>query len=403
MSITQRARRIKPSPTLAITAKFKAMKAEGIDVVGFGAGEPDFDTPEHIKEAAIKAIKDGMTKYTPVGGIPELKKAIVEKFKRDNDLEYSVDQILVSPGAKYSLYLAMQVLLEEGDVIIIPAPYWVSYSDQALLADADFRLIQTTEKTGFKISAQDLQKVIDDIKNDGLNPKVFLLNSPSNPTGAAYEPEELKEIGQILVENNIWVISDEIYEFLVYDGYKHHSIVALVPALKDKAIVINGVSKTYSMTGWRIGYAAGPADVIKAMTNIQSQSTSNPTSISQAAALAALTGPQDCVEEMRKEFDKRRQYIVERLNSIPGITCFKPKGAFYVFPNVSGLFGKKYGDRVINSATDFADYLLEEAKVAVVPGAGFGNDNYVRMSYATSMEEIKRGLDRIEEAVKKLQ
>ncbi len=403
MSISQRARRIKPSPTLAITAKFKAMKADGIDVVGFGAGEPDFDTPEHIKEAAIEAIKKGMTKYTPVGGIPELKKAIVEKLKKDNDLEYSVDQILVSPGAKYSLYLTMQVLLEEGDVIIIPAPYWVSYSDQSLLADADFRLIQTTEKSGFKISPQDLQKVINDIKNDGLNPKAFLLNSPSNPTGAAYEVEELKEIGQILVENNIWVISDEIYEFLTYDGYKHHSIVALVPSLKEKAVVINGVSKTYSMTGWRIGYAAGPVEVIKAMTNIQSQSTSNPTSISQAAALAALTGPQNCVEEMRKEFDKRRQYIVERLNSIPGISCFKPKGAFYVFPNVSGLFGKKYGDKAINSASDFATYLLDEAKVAVVPGAGFGNDNYIRMSYATSLEEIKKGLDRIEEAVNKLQ
>ncbi len=403
MSISQRARRIKPSPTLAITAKFKAMKAEGIDVVGFGAGEPDFDTPEHIKEAAIKAIKEGMTKYTPVGGIPALKNAIIEKFKRDNDLEYTPEQILVSPGAKYSLYLAMQVLLEKGDVIIIPAPYWVSYSDQALLADADFRLIQTTESTGFKITAKDLKKVIDDIKQDGLNPKVFLLNSPSNPTGAAYEAEELKEIGEVLAENNIWVISDEIYESLVYDGYKHRSIVSIVPALKEKAIVINGVSKTYSMTGWRIGYAAGPVDVIKAMTNIQSQSTSNPTSISQAAALAAITGPQDCVEEMRKEFDKRREYIVERLNSIPGITCFKPKGAFYVFPNVSGLFGKKVGDRTINSATDFAAYLLEDAKVAVVPGAGFGNDNYVRMSYATSMKEIERGLDRIEEAVKKLQ
>ena len=263
-------------------------------------------------------------------------------------------------------------------------------------------MIQTTEKNGFKITAQDLQRVIEDIKNDGLNPKVFLLNSPSNPTGAAYEKEELVEIGKILVENNIWVISDEIYEFLVYDGYKHNSIVALVPELKDKAIVINGVSKTYSMTGWRIGYAAGPVDVIKAMTNIQSQSTSNPTSISQAAALAALTGPQDCVEEMRKEFDKRRQYIVERLNKISGLSCFKPKGAFYVFPNVSGVFGKKFGDKVINSATDFAAYLLDEAKVAVVPGAGFGNDNYVRMSYATSMEEIKRGLDRIEEAVSKL-
>ncbi len=402
MSLSERAKKIKPSPTLAITAKFKAMKAEGIDVVGFGAGEPDFDTPDHIKEAAIKAIKDGMTKYTPVGGIPELKKAIVEKFKRDNNLEYTVDQILVSPGAKFSLYLAMQVLLQKGDVIIIPAPYWVSYSDQALLADAEFRLIHTTEKTGFKITPEDLEKTISEVKSNGLNPKVFLLNSPSNPTGAAYEAEELKEIGKILVKHGLWVISDEIYEFLVYDGYKHHSIVALVPELKERAIVINGVSKTYSMTGWRIGYAAGPVDVIKAMTNIQSQSTSNPTSISQAAALAALTGPQNCVEEMRKEFDKRRTYIVDRLDSIDGISCFKPKGAFYVFPNVSGLFGKKYGDKVINSATDFAEYLLEEAKVAVVPGAGFGNDNYVRMSYATSMEEIKRGLDRIEEAVKKL-
>ncbi len=402
MNLSNRAKRIKPSPTLAITAKFKAMKAEGIDVVGFGAGEPDFDTPQHIKDAAIKAINEGMTKYTPVGGIPQLKKAIVEKFKKDNNLEYTTDQILVSPGAKFSLYLAMQALLQNGDVILIPAPYWVSYSDQALLTDADFRLIQATEKTDFKISADDLKKVVENIKSEGLNPKVFLLNSPSNPTGTAYDVEELKAIGEVLLENNMWILSDEIYEFLVYDGYKHNSIVAVMPELKERAIVINGVSKTYSMTGWRIGYAAGPTDIIKAMTNMQSQSTSNPTSISQAAALAALTGPQDCVEEMRKEFDKRREYIAERLNKIEGISCYRPIGAFYVFPNVSGLFGKKYGDRVINSATDFAAYLLDEAKVAVVPGAGFGNDNYVRMSYATSMEEIKRGVDRIEEAVKNL-
>ena len=402
MSLTQRAKRIKPSPTLAISAKAKQLKAEGQDVIGFGAGEPDFDTPEFIKEAAIKAIQDGMTKYTAVGGIPELKNAIIEKFKKDNGLEFAANEILVSPGAKYSLYLAMQALLEKDDVMIIPAPYWVSYSAQAELADGGFRLINTTEKTGFKITGSELEAVIADIKKDGKNPKAFLINSPSNPTGAAYEDEELIELANILHKNNIWVITDEIYEFLVYDGYKHNSILALAPEIRPHTIVINGVSKTYSMTGWRIGYAGGPADVIKAMTNIQSQSTSNPTSISQAAALAALTGPQECVEEMRVQFDKRRKYIVDRLNAIDGISCYSPKGAFYVFPNISGVFGKKFEGKAINSGSDFADYLLDTVKVAVVPGVGFGNDDFVRMSYATSMEDIEKGLDRIEEAVNKL-
>jgi aspartate aminotransferase len=396
MQLARRVKEIKPSPTLAVDAKAKALLAQGIDVVGFGAGEPDFDTPDNIKEAAIKAIKSGFTKYTPAGGTEELKKAVCQKFKQDNNLDYTPPEILISCGAKHSLYNICQALFEEGDEVLIPSPYWVSYPDMVMLAGGTPVIIKTTEKTGFRMTAQDLEKAITP------KTKALILNSPSNPTGASYSKEDLTAIARVVLKKGIIVISDEIYEKLIYDGFQFSSIASCDPALKPQTLVVNGVSKSYSMTGWRIGYAAGPKDVISAMTNIQSQSTSNPTSIAQKASLEALNGPQDFIPMMVKEFDRRRTYMVDRLNAMPGVSCFKPSGAFYAFPNVSGVYGRKAGSLTIADSSTFTQYLLESVNVAVVPGVAFGADENIRLSYATSFANIEKGLDRIQKAIEAL-
>jgi aspartate aminotransferase len=396
MGIAKRALAIKPSPTLATAAKAKAMKAQGIDVVDFGVGEPDFDTPENVKQAGIKAIQSGFTKYTPAGGTDELKEAVVEKFKKDNGLHYEKSQVLISCGAKHSLYNIAEALFNPGDEVIIPSPYWVSYPDQVLLNDAVPVIVETTEEEGFKLSAKKLEEAITK------KTKALVLNSPSNPTGLAYDKKTLEEIAAIAVRHKTYVISDEIYEKLIYDGFKHFSIASFGQEVKDLTIVVNGVSKSHAMTGWRIGYAAGPKDVITAMANIQSQSTSNPASISQKAAVEALRGPQDFIRTMNIEFDKRRKYMVERLNKIKGMSCLMPVGAFYAFPKVSQLYGKSVNGRRIANSSELAAYLLEEAKVALVSGDAFGADAYIRLSYATSLENITKGLDQIEQAVARL-
>lgn len=396
MGLSKRVSGIKPSPTLAIEAKAKALKAQGVDIVGFGAGEPDLDTPENIKEAAIKAIRDGFTKYTPVAGIDELKDAIIEKFKRDNALTYERSEIIVSCGAKHSLYNIAQALFSPGDEVIIPAPYWVSYPDQAILNDAIPIIVKTEEENGFRVTPELLEK------NITQKTKALILNTPSNPTGLCYDSNALEGLAEIIVKNKIFIISDEIYEKMVYDGFKHVSIASLGKEVKGLTLVVNGLSKSYAMTGWRIGYTAGPKEIISAMSNIQSQSTSNPTSIAQKAAVEALRGLQDSVKKMVEEFDRRRRYMVERLNKMDGVSCLMPKGAFYAFPNVSLLYGRGFDGRIIKDSSDMASYLLEEARVAVVPGEAFGADKYIRLSYATSLENIKKGLDRIEEALGRL-
>lgn len=390
MTLSKRARAIGPSPTLGITAKAKAMKAEGIDVIGFGAGEPDFDTPEHIKQAAVRAIVEGFTKYTPTAGIPELKKAICSRLKEDSGLEYEPANVIVSCGAKHSLFNIIQVLCEERDEVIIPAPYWVSYPEMVRVAGAKPVIIETTEKTGFKITPEMLSA------NITRRTKLLILNSPSNPTGSVYSGEELRPLAEIIVKNGLWVISDEIYDKLVYDGFRAVSIASLGPEIKARTLVVNGVSKAYAMTGWRIGYIAGDKAIIAAVSNLQDHSTSNPTSIAQRAAVAALTGPQEPVWEMVREFGRRRDYMIERLNRIPGITCLKPQGAFYAFPNVSAVLGRSYKGKRIGSSMDLTERLLTEARVAVLPGSPFGADNYLRLSYAISMKTIAAGLDRME-------
>ncbi|AHF97558.1 MAG: pyridoxal phosphate-dependent aminotransferase [Desulfurella sp.] len=394
--LAERIGRIEESITIAITAKAKEMNASGIKILSFGAGEPDFDTPDNIKEAAIKAIRDGFTKYTAAGGINELKDAIIEKEKKVNGVEYKRNEICVSAGGKQNLFNLSQVLFEEGDEVIILSPYWVTYEAIVKYANAVPVVIKTTDKTGFVPTQEQLLKAITP------KTKAIILNNPSNPTGGVFEKKDLEFLAELALKNDFWVISDEMYESIVYDGYKPVSIASLSKEIRDKTIVINGVSKTYSMTGWRIGYSCGDKELTENMTKLQSQSTSNPTSIAQIAALEALTGPQDSVEVMRKEFEKRRNYIVNALNSINGITCFNPKGAFYVFPNISGLYGKSINGKTINNSMDFASVLLDEAKVAVVPGIGFGDDDYVRLSFATSMQVIQEGIEAIKEFVSKL-
>ena len=396
MKLADRVNKIQPSPTLAIDAKAKALKAQGVDVVGFGAGEPDFDTPANIREAGKKAIDAGFTRYMPVGGADDLKDAIIAKMKKDHGLEYTREEISVACGAKHTLYNISQALIQEGDEVIIPAPYWVSYPDQVVLAGGTPVFIETGEETAFKITPEQLEKAVTP------RTKALILNSPCNPTGTSYTEDELKAIGQVCLKHDFLIISDDIYERLIYDGLKFANIVQVVPELKSRTVVVNGVSKTYAMTGWRIGYACGPKELIGAMTKMQSQSTSNATSIAQKASVEALNGPQDAVKAMKVEFEKRRTYIVERLNAMPGVTCFRSTGAFYVFPNFSAVYGKSFNGKVINNSTDFAAYLLEEAKVALVPGVAFGADKYARLSYAISMENIKKGMDRIEEAIKNL-
>ena len=389
MKLALRVGNLKPSPTLAISAKAKAMKAEGRDVVDFGAGEPDFDTPDNIKDAAINAIKGGFTKYTAVGGIPELKDAIIDKFKNDNTLEYTREEIIISCGGKHVLYNLCQALFQQGDEVIVPAPYWVSYPAMITLAGAEPVILNTGEETGFRIDTERLK--------ESLTPKTraIVLNSPSNPTGTVYSREELMAIYDTIKDTDILVISDEIYEKLLYEE-EFVSFANLGEDAKKRTIIVNGLSKSYAMTGWRLGYAAGDSDIIRAMTSIQSQSTSNPTSISQKAGVEALRGRQDDVLKMVQEFDKRRRYIIERLNTIKGVSCIAPMGAFYVFPNISKLFGLSYKGTKVLSSTDFSSLLLNEALVTVVPGAAFGAEGYIRISYAKSLKEIEKGLDRME-------
>lgn len=390
VKLAERVMKISPSLTLAIDSKAKQMKAEGVQVFNFGVGEPDFDTPDHIKRAAVDAINKGMTRYTPAAGTLELKQAIVNKFKEENNLEYNISQIVVSCGAKHSLYNAFQVLLEEGDEVILPAPFWVSHLEQIKIPGAEPIIVMTEEKNGFKIMPEQLEKAIT------LKTKALLLNSPSNPTGGVYTEEELKTLAEVILKHDIIVISDEIYEKLIYDGLKHVSIASLSEELKKRTVVINGVSKAYAMTGWRIGYAAAPVEIAKKMASLQSHATSNPTSISQAASVAALTGVQQPVEDMRKEFVKRRDYMLNRLLDIAGITCPKPGGAFYLFPNVSAYFGRAYKGKQINNATDLATLLLDEVQVAVVPGVAFGSDDFIRLSYAASIDVITEAMNRME-------
>jgi aspartate aminotransferase len=387
---------IKPSVTLAIAAKAGKLRAEGIDVVNFSAGEPDFDTPERIKAAAIEALRKGMTKYTDVKGIEPLREAIAAKYQLEHGLSYRKEDVLVSCGAKHSIYNVLQAVLNPDDEVIIPAPYWVSYADMVLLAGGIPKLIHTNESNGFRIRPEQLQA--------SLTPRtrVFLINSPSNPTGATYNRDELNALAAVLQKHDCLILADDIYEKIIYDGLQVHNIVTLCPALRERAIIVNGVSKTYAMTGWRIGYALGPGDVIAAAAKIQSQSTSNPTSIAQAAALEAIGGSQDEVAPMVREFHKRRDLIVDRLNAIDGIRCLKPQGAFYVFPSIAALIGKRARAKELRSPCDLADYLLEEAKVAGVPGEDFGSHEHIRFSYATSLEAIDKGCARIREAVAKL-
>jgi len=396
MKLAQRVNRIQPSPTLAITAKANALRTEGRDIISFGAGEPDFDTPANIREAAIRSIQDGFTRYTPVGGIPELKDAIIEKFQRDNRLTYARSEIVVSCGAKHVLYNLAQALFEEGDEIIIPSPYWVSYPDIVLLAGATPVILDTREADGFKVTPDRLEKTIT------ARTKALVLNSPSNPTGATYTFDELKALAEVIVRKDIIVISDEIYEKIVYGGGTCFGIAMVGEDVKTRSVVVNGVSKAYAMTGWRIGYAAASEEIISAMAKIQSQNTSNPTSISQKAAIEALNGDQSPVAEMVEAFGQRRDHIVAGLGGVEGISCFNPEGAFYVFPDVSELYGKTWEDSVITGSASFADYLLDVANVAVVPGIAFGSDAHIRLSYATSMENIREGITRIGNAVKKL-
>ena len=396
MYLSKKYSSVNPSSTLAIDSKFKAMKASGIDVVGFGAGEPDFDTPEHIRNAAIEAINNGFTRYTPASGTLELKEAVAAKFKRDNNLDYKVENIVISNGAKHSLVNAMGAILNPGDEVIIPAPYWVSYYEMVKINDGVPVVVKASEEDGFLVSAEKLAKAITD------KTRAIIINTPSNPTGMIYSEEELRKIADLCVEKNIYVISDEIYEHLIYDGVKHVSIASFNDKIKDLTIIINGVSKTYAMTGWRIGYTASNKEIAKVMANVQSHATSNPNSIAQKAAVAALNGPMDEVYKMREEFDVRRKYMVERINTIEGVSCLMPHGAFYVMMNISKLIGKSYNGKVISGSDSFAEILLDEAKLAVVPCSGFESDIHVRWSYATSMENIKEGLDRLEGFLKNL-
>ncbi|MFH1007383.1 MAG: pyridoxal phosphate-dependent aminotransferase [Candidatus Latescibacterota bacterium] len=395
-TLSKNIQRVAPSATIAISTQAKAMKARGIDVIALSAGEPDFDTPQHIKDAAIRAICEGATKYTPAVGTPELRKAICDKFQKDNGLTYEPSQIVVGCGGKHVIFEALQALLDEGDEVIIPAPYWVSYPEQAKLLGAQPVIVQPSSDS-LKITAEELRQAITG------KTKLFILNSPSNPSGAVYEKEELLALADVILHTGIIVLSDEIYEKILYDGAIHHAIAGIKPGMMAQTITVNGVSKAYSMTGWRIGYAAGPKEIMAAMGKIQSQQTSNPCSISQAASVAALSGPQESTGEMLEAFQARRNAIVDRLNHIEGISCQTPAGAFYVFPNVSAHYGLCYGDRKIEGSVDLCTFLLEEMHVACVPGAAFGMDAYIRLSYATSMEQIERAMDRIEEGISKLQ
>lgn len=386
MKLAKRVASLTPSSTLAITAKAKELKAAGYDVIGLGAGEPDFNTPQHIMEAAVKAMYDGHTKYTPSGGLATLKQEIIKKFQQDQQLDYKPSEIIVCVGAKHALYTLFQVILDEGDEVIIPTPYWVSYPEQVKLAGGIPVYVEGLEENEFKITPEQLKQAITN------RTKAVIINSPSNPTGVIYTKEELQALGEVCVAHDVLIVSDEIYEKLVYGGHEHVSIAQLSPELKKQTIIINGVSKSHSMTGWRIGYAAGDAEIIGAMTDLASHSTSNPTSIAQYAAIAAYSGPQEPVEQMRQAFEQRLNIIYERLIQIPGFSCVKPQGAFYLFPNAKEA-ARMTGYENVDA---FVEALLEEAKVALVPGSGFGAPNNVRLSYATSLDSLHEALNRIE-------
>lgn len=391
MKISQRAKKVAPSATLAVTNRAKELKAQGIDVVGFGAGEPDFDTPEYIKEAAIKALKEGKTKYTPASGIPELKAVIAKKLQTENGLNYTPEQIVVNIGGKHSVYEAMQVVLDPGDELLLPAPYWVTYPEAAGLAGATVKVLETDKKNSYKITPEQLKKAI--------TPKtaMLILNSPNNPGGFTYTPDELRALAKVLEGTNVCVMSDEIYEKLIYGDTKFISFAALSEDAFNRTLTLNGLSKTYSMTGWRLGYTAGPLDVIKAMGRLQDHMTSNPVTFAQYAAIAAM-GPESAgaIEKMRIEFEKRARYMTDRLRAMKGVECTEPTGAFYCFPDVSTHYGRTIGGLKITGSMDFAKALLEQATVGVVPGLPFGCDKNVRLSFATSMQQITKGLDRME-------
>lgn len=393
LKISKKASAISPSPTLAIDSKFKEMKKEGIPVVGFGAGEPDFNTPENIKNAGIEAIKNNITKYTPASGTLELKAAVCQKLKRDTGLEYSTSNIVISNGGKHSLTNTFTCICDPGDEVILPAPYWVSYPEMIKLADAVPVIIEGAEENNFKFTAEQLESAI--------TPKTraLVLNTPSNPTGMVYTRDELEKIAEIAVKNNIYIIFDEIYEKLVYEG-EHTNIATLGDEIRDLTIIVNGLAKTYAMTGWRIGYVAANKKLAKAMGNIQSHATSNPNSIAQAAAVEALNGDQSIIETMKKTYIERRDYMVDKINSIDGLSCKTPHGAFYVFMNVKDVLNKEHYGKMINTANELCQDILDRALVALVPSEGFGVDGYVRLSYATSMDTIKTGLDRIEKYLK---
>lgn len=393
VQLSNRVQSIKPSPTLAVTNKAAELKAAGEDIIGLGAGEPDFDTPQHIKDAAIKAINEGQTKYTAVDGTPSLKKAIINKFKRDNQLSYEPNQILVSCGGKQSFFNLALALLNPGDEVIIPAPYWVSYPDMVLVAEGKPVFIETTQAQQYKITPAQLESAITE------RTKLFVINSPSNPSGISYSKKELKALSEVLLRHpHVLVATDDMYEHIVWGDEAFSNILNVCPELYERTFVLNGVSKAYSMTGWRIGYAAGPAKVIAAMKKIQSQSTSNPTSISQVAAQVALDSPQDCIDVMVKEFKKRHDYLVEALNSIPGIKCIPANGTFYAFPSVEGAIAALDG---VENDVDFSEYLLKKAGVAVVPGSAFGTPGHMRLSFATSSENLENAVSRIRDALSK--
>jgi aspartate aminotransferase len=396
--LSNRIRTVKPSATLAVSAKAQELQAAGRDIIDLGTGEPDFDTPEHIKEATIQALKSGFTKYTAVPGIVPLKKAIIQKMQADNGLTYQMGEVIATVGGKQAFYNLMQATINPGDEVIIPAPFWVSYPDMVLLAEGTPVIVDTQEERGFKLSAEELEQAITP------KTKFVVINSPSNPTGAAYTRAELEAIGAVLMRHaHVWLISDDIYEKIVFDGFEFFTLPQIMPELKERTIILNGVSKTYSMTGWRIGYAAGPAAVIKAMGTIQSQSTSCATSIAQKGAVAALSGDQTCIQPMLEAFTERRKFVLEQLNAIPGIRCRAPEGAFYAYPNVAGLMGTTTpAGKAITNSIELADYLLDDQGVAVVPGLAFGKDPYFRLSFATSMENLTKAMQRIRTVAEQL-
>ncbi|MBI5584841.1 MAG: pyridoxal phosphate-dependent aminotransferase [Deltaproteobacteria bacterium] len=396
MPLSQRLSLIKPSLTMAVEARAKALKKAGIDIIGFGAGEPDFDTPDFIKEAAVRAIRDGFTRYTPVGGMDELKEAVCFRFKTDLGLEYQPQEVVVGCGGKHVLYNIAQALWGPGDEVLVPAPCWVSYPPLILLAGATPILLPTREENGFKLTPEELAAAVTE------RTRALILNSPSNPTGAVYDREELEALGRVILEKDLLVVSDDIYDKILFDGRSFVNLAQLGPEYRARTLVVNGVSKSYAMTGWRIGFLAGPPEIIDAVNTIQSHSTSNPNSIAQKAAVAALTGPQDFVPQMVAELNRRRNYIVDRLNALPGIRVRPPAGAFYIFPDFSAYFGRIFREPDVKDSLKLADYLLEKAQIAVVPGAAFGADSCLRFSYTVPLDLIEKGLKRLEKALSRL-